>query len=112
MGFHRIGQDWTSKRLYGDDAGEPVLIRSGSWCWVEERDGESGLTETGECLVIEDAVMLEDGEGNEIPGGLRRATMWEGLAKRHGLEIPQHLKARRPKRRRSTKTKGADAPTA
>jgi hypothetical protein len=109
MSFRRIGQDWTSKRLFGDDAGQPVLIRSGSWCWVEERDGESGLVETGECLVIEDATQLEDGDGNEIPGGLVRAERWEGLAKRHKLEVPQHLVARKPKRRRTTTRKGAPA---
>lgn len=100
MSFQRLGQDWQAKRLFGDDAGEDVLIRSGSWCWLEERQGESGLgLAPGDCLVIEDATMLED-DGDEIPGGLERAERWEQLAKRHGLEIPQHLTANRPRGRR------------
>ena len=110
MSFQRIGQDWQARRLFGDDAGKDVLIRSGSWCWLEEREGESGLElQPGDCLVIEDATMLEH-DGEEIPGGLERAERWELLAKRHGLEVPQHLTAKRPRgsrrRRSSSSSKG------
>lgn len=111
MGFQRIGQDWQAKRLYGDDAGKDVLIRTGSWCWLEELEGESGLgLEPGECLVIEDATALVDETGAEVTGGLERAERWEQLAKRHGLEAPQHLTAKRPRgRRRTRETSDASA---
>lgn len=100
MSFERIAEDYEAKRLFGDDAGRAVLIRAFSWCWVEERKGESGLgIEPGDCLVIEDATMLEH-DGEEVPGGLERAEYWELLAKRHGLELPQHLVAKRPRGRR------------
>lgn len=100
MGFQRIGQDWQATRLFGDDAGKDVLIRSGSWCWLEEYGGESGLDlQPGDCLVIDDATMLV-WKGEEVPGGLERAERWEQLAKRHGLEVPQHLTAKRPRGRR------------
>jgi hypothetical protein len=103
MSFQRIGQDWQAKRLFGDDAGKDVLIRSGSWCWLEEREGESGLDlEPGDCLVIEDATALVDRAGEEVPGGLERAERWIELAKRHKLAVPQHLTAKKPRRRRRT----------
>lgn len=108
MTFQRIGQDWQAKRLFGAEAGEHVLIRSGSWCWVEERADESLLgLDVGDCAVIEDATQLVDGDGAEVPGGLERAARWETLAKRHKLEIPQHFKAKRSRRRIRTKAKEA-----
>jgi hypothetical protein len=83
------------------------MLRICSYCWVEEREGESGLCPVGEVVVIEDATRYEDDDGNEIPGGLERAELWELLAKRHGLEVPQHLRARRVTKRRKTKKQGA-----
>lgn len=103
MSFHRIADNWQAEHLFGEKKGDPLLIRGGSWCWVEEPGDESGLVEVGECATIEDATRLEDDEGNEVPGGLDRAQRWEALAKQHGLQVPQHLEARRPRKRRRTK---------
>lgn len=107
MGFQRIGQDWRARHLFTK---EEVLIRSGSWCWLEEREGESGLDiEPGDCLVIEDATALVDRAGEEVPGGLERAERWLELAKRHKAQVPQHLTAKRPRGRRVREATDASA---
>jgi hypothetical protein len=80
-----------------------VEIQIGQWCWVERKPGESGLCPVGEVVTIEAATRLEDDEGNEIQGGLERATLWETIAKRRGLPIPKQPVRRKPKRGRKTK---------
>jgi hypothetical protein len=109
MTFERIGEPWEATHLYGALKGKPLLIQAMSWCWVEEEVDKSGLVEPGECATIEDATRLEDDDGNEIPGGLERAQLWETLAKRRDLEIPQHLEPKRPslKHRRSKPNQAA-----
>lgn len=112
MGFQKLGQQWQAIRLFGPDKGQPVMLRICSYCWLEEREGESGLCPVGEVAVIEDATRYVDDDGNEVLGGLERAELWELLAKRHGLEVPQHLRARRVTKRRKTKKQGAAAKNA
>jgi len=105
MGFVQVGQDWHTWAPKGSPKDAIQHLRVGSWAWLEEREGESGLCPVGECVTIEEAIQLEDADGNEIHGALTRATRWEIIAKRKGLPIPKQrsMGSRKVSKRRSTK---------
>lgn len=103
MGFSQLGQEWKSYIPKGTPRHESVRIGIGQWAWVEREPGESGLCPVGEVVTIEQAIRLEDENGDEIPGALERATMWEVIASRRGLPTPKQQPKRKPKRTKRTK---------